>query len=206
MKSVRSFRNMLVGVAMLGLSLGGASSSALASDVQDDGTSAVSSPMEAIKLTADNAVAYGYAVRTDSDGQQWAMDAGTPDGDFTHAVPIAEESGASTRDRVVGNCGSSWVYLSGKEGYRSVYTGYDIQAKFGLPVSHVWSVAVYSSIDFESFDFSGLPSWGAERWFETRFIDTQVIEGLPISTIAGGSVLTTGGLCVSGSPTDTITG
>ena len=85
-------------------------------------------------------------------------------------------------------------------------TGYDIQAKFGLPVSHVWSVAVYSSIDFESFDFSGLPSWGAERWFETRFIDTQVIEGLPISTIAGGSVLTTGGLCVSGSPTDTITG
>jgi len=206
MNPVRSLRNALCGLAVAGLSFSAATSPATAAEEQTNETRVASVQMEAVKLTASTALAYGYDVRTDADGQQWAMDSNTPEGDFTHAVPIPEDERASTQDRIIGNCGSSWVYLNGKEGYRSVYTGYEINPNWGAPVSQDWSVAIHSSIDFESYDFSGLAVWGSQTWFVSQMITTQAIEGRPLSALAGGSVLTTENICVSGSPTDTITG
>lgn len=199
-KTVRSIRNTLAALVVIGLGVAGATTTATAAEV-DEATGA-SVQMQAVKLTADSATAYGYDVRTDADGRQWASDASAPEGDFSHAVLIPEDTDASARGIVNGNCGSAWVFFNSKI---SIRTGYTIATPWGAPVSQTWPVAIKSSIDFESYDFSGLAAWGSQTWEATRAISTQALNGQELEALAGGSVLTSNGsICISGSPTASI--
>lgn len=205
MDTVRSLRNILSGLVVVGLGLSTATLPASATSSQVDDPQAVSVPMEAVALTADNAIAYGYDVRIDADGQQWAVAPDAPEGDFTHGVPIPAADGAATQELIAGNCGNAWVWLNGNDLSRTIYTGYQIWANKGAPVSQSWYATVISSIDITARDYSGLAVWGSQQWYVSEEIPTQALKGTQLSAVAGGSVLTTEIICTSGSPTDSIT-
>lgn len=180
-------------IAAIALSTGAVSA---ANATESDPVYEGSVEMTAIQLTAESAVAHGFAVQTDADGQQWAVALGTPAGDLSNAVLIPD---VSARGIVYGNCGSAYLYLDSRTWMR---TGYTIATPWGAPVSHAWSVSIHSPIDFESYDMGGLAPWGNQSWNGTRTIGTQALSGQTVNALAGRSVLTSnGGLCVSGSPT-----
>lgn len=158
--------------------------------------------MTGVPVTEANAIEYGFEVRTGADGVKYAVHPSTPAGDFSAAVPIVAEPAPGTVTpftTAYGDCGSSWIYFTSKTTFR---TGYQIYTTFGNTISYSWSAAFSSSIDLISRPFGGLAT---QRWEVKTPHGAQALAGTKMSATAGGSVLTTGGICFSLSPYDTVT-
>lgn len=153
------------------------------------------------------AAIYGYDVRTDAGGLQYAVPAGTPQDSFEGATPkynamtgeVMDTSQATTKQPAKGDCGTSDLVLYNNT---TGHTQYDLNGAFGAAVSHTWSVALTSSIDAGSVPLDGLPPFpGISLSWDTNFShDVQAIGGTELSAVAGGVVTTTLGSCYGGNP------
>jgi hypothetical protein len=159
--------------------------------------------MTGVPVTASNAVEYGFEVRTDATGVQYAVHPDTPEGDFSHAVrivPEPEPGQVTPFNTVYGNCGYSWLYFNSKTHYK---TGYQIYTSYGYTISWDWQVTLKSSIDLHYNSFGGL--FATQRWDVPSYAHgAQALGGSTMSAFASGNVLTSGGICSSGMPTATV--
>jgi hypothetical protein len=160
-------------------------------------------PMHGVPVTEANALEFGYEIRTDQAGVRYAVYPGTAAGDFSRAVPLVADPAPGTvtpRNTIYGDCGYAWVYFTGTTTYK---TGYQIYTTFGNTINFSWSVAFTSSIDAISVP-DGSP-FATQRWEVKRAHGAQALPGTNLSAVAGGNVLTTGGICFAGAPYDTVT-
>lgn len=158
---------------------------------------------------AKRAAEWGYEVRTDAEGWQYAVPAGTPPGSLEGASPKFNPATSEVRrtgdsadaedETVNGDCGTSSLEL--KDNTRGV-TGYHLNGAFGAAVYHTWGVTLISSIDAGVEPLDGTPpiptlsfEWNAN--FEHS---VQAIGGTVLSAVAGGTVTTVLGSCFSGAP------
>lgn len=159
--------------------------------------------MYGVPVTETNAISFGYEVRTDQAGVRYAVHPGTAEGDFSRAVPIVDETpvgSVSPQTTAYGDCGYSWVYFTSRSSYR---TGYQIYKTFGNTINFSWSTTFSSSIDALSIPDGSL--FASQRWEVSRAHPAQALPGAKLSATAGGSVLTSGGICFSLGPYDSIT-
>lgn len=167
-------------------------------------TASTTVEMASVPVTAAKAVEYGYEVRTDAAGVQYAVAPGAPVGDFSPnvAVPIVQEpSGGIVTPFMVryGTCGTSTFTFLSKNKFT---TGYTVYTSFGYTITYDWHVTLTSSIDAQSIPYG--PWTATQAWNVTQTTIAQALPGTYLSGMAGGTVLTTGGICYPLAPTDKV--
>lgn len=166
----------------------------------------ISVPMTFSGYNAARAAKYGYDVRTTSDGYQYAVPAGTPEGSYAGSTPLFK-AGAPLKSvtasgrvhvdaTVTGNCGTSYVeWLSHTE----FETGYTIYPWDGPSLGHKWNVVVTAPHDILAYNLNGLPRTPL-TWSATRTTDIYASKGQKVEALAGGTVETPLLDCTSGQP------
>ncbi|RFA07089.1 hypothetical protein B7R21_16650 [Subtercola boreus] len=180
-----------------------AQSAAAVEDEPITGTASLHFAGYDVQRAAEN----GFDIRTDSDGLQYAVPTGTPEGSLDGATPkynpttgeVVSIPGSAARQPANGDCGTSDLVLYDNT---TGHTQYDLNGAFGAAVSHTWSVALTSSIDAGSEPLDGLPPFpGISFSWDTNFThDVQAIGGTTLEAVAGGTVTTTLGTCYGGNP------
>lgn len=137
------------------------------------------------ELAASN----GYEIRTTSTGQEYSVPVGAPP-DYG-----APSSDASTQSIVYGDCGSSFVYLTGDRLKPRMSTGFTVR---GNVAWRKWGVTVSAPRVNWDFNLDGGPS-GAS-WSDSR--TPSGVAGYTTARVNPGSyvALWDGGICTSGLP------
>jgi hypothetical protein len=98
-----------------------------------------------------------------------------------------------------GQCGTSYFDITSKTSYK---TGYTIYTSFGYTVSWSWQATLQSSIDMMGRSFGG--PFATQSWGVRVSHQVQALHGTYLNGQAGGSVLTTGGICFTLIPSDRV--
>lgn len=162
-------------------------------------------------FNVERAALYGYDVRTDDEGWQYAVPTGTPPGSLEGATPrfnpgsgeMEASPGGTTDNKVNGDCGSAELTLYDNT---TGYTAYHLNGLLGPAISHSWGVSLESSIDMGNVPLNGLPpvpglslDWGTDFSHSIQAVQKTMLRG-----IAGGTVETILGSCFAGNPFDEI--
>jgi hypothetical protein len=157
----------------------------------------------------ERAASYGYDVRTDAAGWQYAVPTGTPAGSMVDATPkfnpktgalVAAGTSVSAlsvtpQNTVYGNCGSSTLTLYTKT---SGYTSYALNGTLGAAIYHTWIISMSASTGNQLVDRSGVPpipgvslNWGTNFSYNVHASQQTNVHG----TVSTGVVDTTLGVC-----------
>jgi hypothetical protein len=155
----------------------------------------VTQPMHIVRFDAAVAKAHGYDVRTDAQGQQYAVPTGTKSGAFVEAVPY---------NRVTGNCGASWMYYNAI-GHRATKPRYMANFNSGYQVSRP-TIAGHWLMYFQDRAGIGLitklgATHGTAYWndAETTYHSLTGASQAWVSTDSW-VMLNNGAICTSGGP------
>lgn len=153
------------------------------------------------------ATQYGYDIRTDDQGWQYAVPTGTPSGSTAGAsakynpatgqVMSAPGNGqlATPMNTQVGNCGTSTLTLyTGTSGY----TGYNLDGSLGGAIYHTWRISISAKTGNQLVNRDGLPpypgvslNWGTNFAYNVHAGSGTVV----YATISTGVVETELGRC-----------
>lgn len=196
------------GLVAIALALGGSivgSSAAIADEVGYQ----VTAPLTFNGYDAARAATYGYNVRTDTDGWQYAVPTGTPaDSTLGATTKFNPETGelegsGGTRNTVSGTCGTSTLTLYTKT---SGYTAHTLNGNLGGALSHQWGITLQASTGSQYVDRSGLPPFPGSLSWGTNFSYNvgATASGATVNGVAGGVVQTILRSCTSAGPRDSI--
>jgi len=166
-------------------------------------------PLTFTGFNAERAATYGYDVRTDDEGWQYAVPTGTPADSTEGATPkFNPETGEvktadGARNTVTGSCGTSTLTLYTKT---SGYTAYNLNGNLGGAVSHQWGINLSASTGSQYVNRDGLPPFpGALNWGTNFSYNVgAAASGAKVNGVAGGIVQTILGSCTSGGPRDSV--
>lgn len=199
------------GILAVTLALGSslAVSTAARADTVDAVDDQVTMPLTFNGFNAERAATYGYDVRTDDEGWQYAVPTGTPAASTEGATPkYNPETGEmktadGARNTVPGSCGTSTLTLYTKT---SGYTAYNLNGSVGGAISHQWGINLSASTGSQYVNRNGLPPFpGALNWGTNFSYNVGAsATGATVNGVAGGIVQTVFGSCTSGGPRDSV--
>jgi hypothetical protein len=180
-----------------------------------DSPATVTAPMTFGGFNPERAARYGYDVRTDEQGWQYAVPSGTPAGSTVGSSlkynpatgqvmqPLSHGGFVKPMNTVPSNCGTSTLTLYTKT---SGYTAYNLNGSAGAALYHTWRISMSARTGNQIVNRDGFPpfpgvslSWGTNFSYNVHAVIPTTITGV----VSTGVVETELGRCYAAGPRDT---
>lgn len=155
----------------------------------------IESPMKVVSYDRQVAAAHGFEIRADAAGIEYSVPVGTAPTASARGARKASVAAAFPAGTTPGNCGTSFVHLTGTRAKPRMSTGFEV---YTAVVFRKWGVKVSAPGVSYDYNMDGGPSGAAWSDFRTP----KFVAGVTTARVNDGSFaqLIDGGNCASLNP------